>query len=454
MGQTDRTGRPVATLAELRPTRTARALAGVFAVGLVGVSLAVAPAAGRVEPITRGLVVTTAVIITLADLFTGYLLWVQARVIHATRLAVLGGAYVGTSFLVTGNALLFRHIGADGAAWLWLFWHAYFTGGVIAYAATGVRRAGGGPTGAGHVGPVFAASAALGLLVLGFVATGLLPAVMRGATLFLSPWGKASLFIWTLTPVLILAARQRTGTVLDLWLLVTMIGMLCEVGLVLTDPVRYGYGWSVARGLSLVAALTVFGAFFYEMNRIYVRLLRAQEHLADAHVDLLAANTQLSLMLDHDELTQVLSRRGLLRTLRECMAQGAQSVAVLMVDLDRFKQINDRLGHLGGDLVLREVGRRIKGALRATDVVGRYGGDEFVVVLPQATRDNARAVAGKIVSSLRRQPVRVGSEDVAVTASIGVADARPGEAAEDLLRRADEALYQAKEGGRDDIAHG
>ncbi|MDA8390046.1 MAG: sensor domain-containing diguanylate cyclase [Gammaproteobacteria bacterium] len=452
MGQTEGVGRSVWTLAETHPARGARAFAALFAFGLVAVSLAGMAGAARREPVVSGVVTASAVVIALADVLTGYLLWVQARVIQAYGLALLGGVYVGTSLLVAGNALLFHRTGANGAAWLWICWHVYFTGGVIAYVLAGPPRDRAAHTGLARTRRAFAAAIAVAVVAFALVGTGVSPAVMQGATLALPAFGVTLLCLWTLAAVAVLAVRQRAGTVLDLWLLVTMVGTLCDLGLVFAGHVRYDYGWYVARFLSLIAALIVLGALFYEMNRIYVRLLRAQERMAHAHVGLLAANTRLSLLLDQDELTEVLSRRGVLRMLQELLAGAAQTPAVLMVDLDHFKVINDRLGHLGGDEVLRKVSRRIKAALRATDVVGRYGGDEFVVVLPTATAQDAWRVAEKIVRSLREQPVRVGAGEVTVTISIGLASAQPKDSAEDLLRRADEALYRAKDRGRDHIA--
>src|SRR5439155_12120782 len=118
----------------------------------------------------------------------------------------------------------------------------------------------------------------------------------------------------------------------------------------------------------------------------------------------------------------------------------------LLMDLDRFKAVNDTLGHDAGDQVLKQVARRLEGAVRNTDTVGRLGGDEFAFVLPSlATPDEAELVTIKILAALR-QPFDAGSMSVPVDASIGIALAPDhGIDASALLQRADVAMYRAKQ---------
>ena len=156
-----------------------------------------------------------------------------------------------------------------------------------------------------------------------------------------------------------------------------------------------------------------------------------------------------------DPLTSVWNRAGLdtilARELDSASMRGSQ-LSVAMLDLDYFKQVNDRYGHGVGDTVLSEVARRLRVAARPIDSVARYGGEEFVVVLPGCGSADAQAVAERLRSRIADPAVVVGeSLSIDVTASIGVATAEPGEPATVLLTRADVALYDAKRNGRDQV---
>jgi len=157
----------------------------------------------------------------------------------------------------------------------------------------------------------------------------------------------------------------------------------------------------------------------------------------------------------HDTLTGLPNRRLLDDRLRQALylAQRRDArLAVMLVDLDDFKQVNDRFGHRAGDAVLREVATRLAGCVRKADTLARQGGDEFVVVIPEVAQQmDCQAVADKILRALA-SPARVEGEDLRLGASIGVslypADAGDGEA---LLRNADAAMYRAKHAGGNQI---
>lgn len=126
-----------------------------------------------------------------------------------------------------------------------------------------------------------------------------------------------------------------------------------------------------------------------------------------------------------------------------------QPLAVIMFDIDHFKDVNDRHGHLCGDAVLSAVGRRLKEVLRTSDLKCRYGGEEFLVLLPETTFEGARQVADSLRSELAKTPVNWGAETVPITASFGLAAAQPNEVdPAALVGRADAALYRAKHDGR------
>lgn len=132
---------------------------------------------------------------------------------------------------------------------------------------------------------------------------------------------------------------------------------------------------------------------------------------------------------------------------------GALSLA--FIDLDRFKEINDTYGHLAGDTVLRTASKHLNESLRQTDSLGRYGGEEFVAVLPATAIEGAHIVAERLCQRLAETPVRHEGIDVPVTASIGIAEWQPTMARyEDLIKAADQALYQAKADGRNCVRRG
>ncbi len=130
------------------------------------------------------------------------------------------------------------------------------------------------------------------------------------------------------------------------------------------------------------------------------------------------------------------------------MAQGGQRVALLFMDLDHFKHVNDKLGHSAGDKLLQEVGQRILISLRDNDTVARVGGDEFVMVLPQVQENDAARLAQKILTTVA-QPYQLGGLELMVTPSIGIAlYPADGQDFETLYRHADTAMYRAKQDGR------
>src|SRR4029079_19611254 len=157
-------------------------------------------------------------------------------------------------------------------------------------------------------------------------------------------------------------------------------------------------------------------------------------------------------LADHDALTALPNRRLLEDRLTQALAlsyRNRKSTAVMFVDLDRFKTINDSLGHAVGDQLLKEVAARLVNQLRIGDTICRIGGDEFVVVLPEVKRSSdVGHVAQKVIEQLS-QPVVIEERDLLVTCSIGIAVyPDDGRDAESLIRNADAAMYHAKELGR------
>jgi len=168
------------------------------------------------------------------------------------------------------------------------------------------------------------------------------------------------------------------------------------------------------------------------------------------------AEARMSEQARSDALTGLPNRRQLNERLDDALARSRRSqrpIALMFLDIDHFKSINDTLGHKGGDIALQEFARRLVSSVRATDTVARLAGDEFVVLLEGLNiAPEAEQVARKILRSMKR-PFEVGSTTLAVTTSIGVVVSGTGpEDAADLLTRADEALYRAKRSGRNTFA--
>jgi len=160
-------------------------------------------------------------------------------------------------------------------------------------------------------------------------------------------------------------------------------------------------------------------------------------------------------MAHHDALTGLPNRRLMQDRLNQAIMQARRKqkhVAVLFLDLDRFKLLNDTLGHDTGDYILKDVARRLTSCVREVDTVSREGGDEFVVVLPDLERpENARIVADKILREFGK-PVEIGGQDIHITTSIGISH-YPNDATDvnHLLKHADSAMYQAKDSGRNTV---
>ncbi len=192
----------------------------------------------------------------------------------------------------------------------------------------------------------------------------------------------------------------------------------------------------------------------FDSNELRVRL-RAGRRILELQSVLLDTQRILRDKATHDPLTGLWNRSQALEGLAREVARadrGDAVVSVLMLDLDHFKAVNDTFGHMAGDAVLRETGRRIRGVLRTYDVVGRYGGEEFVIVLPGCESDAALALAERIRAAIGGTPVDTSEGVVAVTASAGAATLRDaGRTAEELIRAADAALYRAKGTGRDRV---
>jgi two-component system cell cycle response regulator len=184
----------------------------------------------------------------------------------------------------------------------------------------------------------------------------------------------------------------------------------------------------------------------FDQSELQVRL-RAGTRLVDLQAQLLSAREALRDQATRDSLTRLWNRSSILE------ARESSPLGVVMVDLDHFKQINDNHGHPAGDVVLRESARRMQNGVRQYDSIGRYGGEEFLILLPNCGEAESFSQAERLRKQLNQHEICIDDVSIRVTASFGVAAAIPGEpwTSEGLIRRADEALYVAKKSGRNRV---
>ena len=208
----------------------------------------------------------------------------------------------------------------------------------------------------------------------------------------------------------------------------------------------------------LIVTLTWLAFFGSYVGRLRDTLAHRNRELAEA----LTRNQELA---THDDLTGVYNRRHILEILEQERARALRTgrgFGVCLMDIDHFKDINDRHGHLAGDEMLREFANRVAGEIRELDRIGRdgkaehetfgrYGGEEFLLVLPETDAEGTRICGERIRARIASQHFDVAPSEPSITVSIGVTVYRVDEPIRDTLARADQALYRAKHGGRDRV---
>ena len=183
--------------------------------------------------------------------------------------------------------------------------------------------------------------------------------------------------------------------------------------------------------------------------------LRAGMRVLELQTGLLEAQEKLRAQATRDDLTGLWNRRMILEQLGRELNRARHErrpLAVALADLDGFKQVNDDLGHAAGDRVLREAAGVLRSQIREYDFIGRYGGEEFLVLLPGCDAVSGRAIAERVRSKLAASPVSIGAQDLTITASIGLAwTGSAGPEPGPLIHAADNALYRAKAHGKNRV---
>jgi diguanylate cyclase (GGDEF)-like protein len=203
------------------------------------------------------------------------------------------------------------------------------------------------------------------------------------------------------------------------------------------DSESDGSQWQA--GLILAAAMAV---LCFALGFVYMYLERAERR-----------SFELAM---HDPLTGLANRRAISDALHSSTARAHRQglpFSLLLVDIDHFKRVNDSYGHQAGDEVLRVLARTLQSRLRAQDAVGRFGGEEFLVLLPDTDRDGALVVAQALREAVAQSPAQWAGRSIHVTVSIGVGGGKlaPQDSIDSLVAAADSALYAAKQGGRDRV---
>ncbi|AQQ54835.1 sensor domain-containing protein [Planococcus lenghuensis] len=225
-------------------------------------------------------------------------------------------------------------------------------------------------------------------------------------------------------------------------------------------PLKHGLRacWSSPVRDSQRKVLGVF-AIYYTSSRTPtttdMQIIEKATHLTSLAIQHYRAEEQIKFMAFHDALTglpnkQLFNER-LTEAISRCKATAEETVVLLYMDLDRFKLINDTLGHNVGDALLNQVARRMEACIRKTDTASRQGGDEFAILLEGASKKEATIVADRVLNALAR-PFEVGGHEIFITPSIGICLYPPdGSCPEELIRKADLAMYQAKKEGKNNF---
>ena len=429
---------------------------------------------------------------TLLSVLVGVLLLARAGAEGEPRLVGLSAGFLFVAVLIVGHGLSFPGVvtttglwsspTSSVSAWLWLAWHVGFTvavGASLLAPSSLVDRAGGPILRYRRVVAWSAVFAAAGLVAAVAVVEPYFPAlVVRGRVQpMLHGIEIGALAITVAVAVGILLRHDATDR-LRRWMVVALAAMVADQVVSIVASRRFTAGWYVTRLSELVIFALVLVVLLVDIADLYWRTEQQKRTLQAA--------------VSRDALTGAASRQAILEVATIVIGRAADVVggagrcdpvcgparervegpgamaagddaglgrsgpppvpaAIAMVDLDHFKVVNDRHGHLVGDQVLAEAALRAAHTLRGGDRIGRYGGEEFLLVLDPATEEQAVAIAERVRASIGGTPFSTSEGPVTVTASLGVTVLGPSDDLLSAIGRADGALYEAKRAGRDRV---
>lgn len=442
-------------------TRRPYALAGLVAFLLMAAVLVILPHSAMKLPVISPFMPMFATTVSLVEGLTAYFLAVQFRSSREPFLGALSGAYGFVMVTAMLQLLIFPGAfsptgllgaGPQSAIWVWVIWHTGYPAFIALALLT--RRFGKSQPADGWLrdfsivlmigGPVSA-------IVLAFMAVaggGILPPLIHGTsyTALRSSPAAAVVIGMDLIALATCIGFTRLRDLLSLWVAVAILASLGDVVLALAAASRYSLGWYSGRILSVVSSSVVLCVLIFEFSRLHDRLVKANRDLAERAL--------------HDGLTGAFNRGYFIeqfpREIRRAQRE-KHPLTLLMIDVDHFKAYNDTHGHQMGDQCLIGIVGAIETAVRRPgDFVARYGGEEFAVVLPGTDGKGALRIVQALRQAVRSLGFQRGEPcDGQVTVSVGVASFHPGTdsfGGEELVRRADQALYRAKNNGRD-MAH-
>ena len=207
--------------------------------------------------------------------------------------------------------------------------------------------------------------------------------------------------------------------------------------------------------LGVLLGVAALGGAFWLVTAVVRRRARMLEAMVERRTsELRVANEQLDRLASTDPLTNLANRRTLMakiETIAQCAQKRGEQFVFALLDVDHFKRINDQHGHGAGDEILVAIAAAIRSGVRAQDCVARYGGEEIAILFPRTAKSEALGIVERVRSMIASSPMMAEGQPIGVTLSAGVAAWRPGRDIADMIRRADEALYRAKRGGRNRV---
>jgi len=257
-----------------------------------------------------------------------------------------------------------------------------------------------------------------------------------------------------LPPMLYAAHRLKPGfTTVSVALTSLTLALLVTGGIPLFGDTRLIVSILHAQEFIFIMSIMSLG-FAVLMAEIEQHKHQLEQRVAARTRELADLNQQLTMMAQTDALTGLLNRRAIFelgtQDIERCLRY-ARPLAIIMIDVDMFKSVNDQYGHQAGDAVLARVGRVLLESLRTSDKSGRYGGEEFIVVAPEANAETAHELSERLRSILAAQTIQAEGNEIRITVSIGFSLLLPGDDFARLTKRADEALYLAKRNGRNRV---